>query len=122
VTKANPPIKGHTLIGEGHVFPIWGEPWDSPRTHSGGCSCGAVPPEFPNVSTVKMRAWHRQHKEELRGNTVINNLDIERAVTDAATGNMETYEDYGHTTIRLDAYQFVKDLRSAGWDIVKVES
>jgi len=80
VTTPNPPIKGHTLIGEGHVTPVWGEAWHSPHSHSGGCSCGAKPPEFPNVSTVKMKAWHRLHKEELRATMTDEKLTPERAV------------------------------------------
>jgi hypothetical protein len=35
--------------------------------HTGGCQCGAKPPDFPNVSARKVKDWHRQHKEEIRG-------------------------------------------------------
>jgi hypothetical protein len=69
----NPPIPGHHLLNEGHIhrifqddrFPQVGSV-EKPQ-HSGGCQCGARPPEFPNVSVNKMKEWHRQHKEELRG-------------------------------------------------------
>ena len=74
--KPNPPIKGHELLQEGHVFPLHGngtglDGWKIVG-HSGGCRCGAKPPEFPNVSTVQMKKWHREHKEELRGHVVIS--------------------------------------------------
>lgn len=64
--KPNPPIKGHELLGEGHIWrgidPVtdeWGPQW-------GGCRCGAKPPDWPNVSVGAMKRWHRQHKAELR--------------------------------------------------------
>ena len=63
--KPNPPIPGHELLYEGHTSYEWSTGGVS--AHRGGCRCGAKPPEFPNVSTVKMKQWHREHKEELRG-------------------------------------------------------
>ena len=68
--KPNPPIKGHELLYEGHTNRTSG-PWWRSRCPSRRLSCGAQPPNFPNVSINQMKAWHRQHKEELRGHVVI---------------------------------------------------
>jgi hypothetical protein len=59
--KMNPPIPGHELLFEGHTNYVW-----SSGTHLGGCRCGALPPEFPNLSVNAMKRWHREHKAALR--------------------------------------------------------
>lgn len=71
--KPNPPIKGHRLHGEGHIWLTWtdrygGELFDEPR-QVGGCECGAKPVGYPNVSVVAMKRWHRQHKAVLQWRT-----------------------------------------------------
>ena len=50
--------------------------------------------------------------------------EITDAITSAAIGNMETYNDCDgyNTGITLDASAFLADLRSAGWTIVPVAS
>jgi hypothetical protein len=63
--KQNPPIPGHALLNEGHIFPRYrnGEIVD----HTGGCQCGAQPEDrWPELSARQMKAWHRGHKEEIR--------------------------------------------------------
>lgn len=57
----NPPIRGHELKAEGHVWRTWVD-----DLMGGGCRCGAKPPEFPNVSIGAMKRWHREHKAEVR--------------------------------------------------------
>ena len=63
----NPPIKGHTLLAEGHSYqlinPITDDYFDEVQ---GGCWCGAKPDGWPNVSINAVKRWHRQHKAALR--------------------------------------------------------
>jgi len=92
VTNPNPPIPGHHLLNEGHVFRVEHEDrfYDrgmfeaQPPKYSGGCQCGARPEEFPNVSTNQMKAWHRQHKAELRGTLRVDRVVLLHQVLDAA--------------------------------------
>ena len=65
--KFNLPIKGHTLIYEGHMHGDTQGPWDSPRvTAVGGCSCGYQPLDWQTMSVNKVKRWHREHKEAIR--------------------------------------------------------
>ena len=75
MTTPNPPIPGHHLLNEGHVFRTHEEDrfpaaaamiGGDVYKYSGGCQCGALPAEFPNVSANQMKAWHRRHKEAVR--------------------------------------------------------
>jgi hypothetical protein len=88
----NPPIPGHHLVNEGHVFRLHHVD-QFPSTslfaaeepqYSGGCQCGARPPDFPNVSTNAMKAWHRTHKEELRGVHRVDRVRLLHQVLDDA--------------------------------------
>ena len=67
--RSNPPIAGHTLLHEGHTGFTYRQ--DSVGMYAkvpwGGCSCGARPAGFPDISINGMKRWHRQHKAELRG-------------------------------------------------------
>lgn len=83
----NPPIRGHHLLSEGAVFKRH-KPFTTLATlHDndgvewhGGCQCGAKPPEFPDISMRKMKAWHRQHKAELRGQQLHDTVTAEMQV------------------------------------------
>lgn len=66
MTTPNPPIPGHHLLHEGHVYHRW-DGRTGEHTWTGGCACGARPDEFPQLSKRAMQRWHRQHKAELRG-------------------------------------------------------
>jgi len=91
VSTPNPPIPGHHLLHEGHILPIHSE-LHFPRLtgeeiegHTGGCQCGAKPPDFPNVSARKVKDWHRQHKEEIRGGPQrVDNVRLLHQVLDEA--------------------------------------
>jgi hypothetical protein len=66
----NLPIPGHHLIDEGKVYPDHSKDRMysyEPIEYKGGCKCGAKPPGFPHVSSRAMKAWHRKHKDEVRG-------------------------------------------------------
>lgn len=81
----NPPIPGHHLLHEGAVYKRfksddWGWSRDEPFEVVGGCACGAKPPEFPNISMRKMKAWHRQHKAELRGQQLHDEVTAEMQI------------------------------------------
>jgi hypothetical protein len=92
VTTPNPPIPGHHLLNEGHVWRLHHDDRFFDRTlyqdgvpeYSGGCQCGARPSEFPNLSTKKMKDWHRQHKEELRGVQRVDRVKLLHQVLDDA--------------------------------------
>ena len=61
----NPPIAGHTLMYEGLSSPVYD--WDGKiRDHAGGCTCGAKPPGWPDLSGRQVKTWHREHKAEVR--------------------------------------------------------
>lgn len=64
--KPNPPIRGHELMFEGHAQRRWSHSRNE-WAWFGGCRCGEKPPGFPNLSTKAVKAWHREHKAELRG-------------------------------------------------------
>jgi hypothetical protein len=55
--KQNPPIPGHEMLHEGHM----------PYGLNYGCRCGAKPENAAVLSINQMKAWHRGHKAELRG-------------------------------------------------------
>lgn len=87
----NPPIPGHHLLNEGLILPVDHEDRfprtvieEEPRSYSGGCQCGARPDAFPNLSGRQMKAWHRQHKEELRGTLRVDRVAIMHQVLDDA--------------------------------------
>lgn len=90
-TTPNPPIPGHHLLNEGLILPVDHEDRfprasieEEPRRFSGGCQCGARPDGFPNLSARQMKAWHRQHKEELRGTLPVDPVKLMRHVLDMA--------------------------------------
>jgi hypothetical protein len=68
----NPPIPGHGLLHEGHAHRNINDETDDyfpaghPDSHSGGCYCGAKPPDWPNTSINATKRWHREHKAALR--------------------------------------------------------
>lgn len=76
----NPPIRGHHLLHEGNVWRVRDPFWSGEDKWEGGCACGAKPPEFPAVSARKMKAWHRQHKAELRGQQLHDTVTAEMQV------------------------------------------
>jgi hypothetical protein len=57
--NANPPIKGHELISEGHIRGFDGRV-------IGGCRCGVYPGAWRGMSVNDVKRWHREHKAELR--------------------------------------------------------
>lgn len=82
----NPPISGHHLLYEGHTHPVWSDSgrWGAIDHHEGGCQCGAKPPDFPHLSVNQMKAWHRQHKDELRGTLRVDRVKLLHQVLDDA--------------------------------------
>jgi hypothetical protein len=74
VVKPNPPISGHHLLNEGHTLHAWRGPQNAPfeqyaQVTTGGCQCGEHPTGWPEIeySARSMKAWHRNHKSDLRG-------------------------------------------------------
>lgn len=98
----NPPIPGHHLLGEGSIFPVrqtFRFPYSSgdqpvADEFNGGCQCGAKPPGFPNLSRNAVKAWHREHKAEIRASAPkdedeLHHVDVVRLlhqVLDTAEG------------------------------------
>lgn len=62
----NPPIRGHELISEGHSTRRYHRDGEVADGYDGGCRCGAKPPGWPLLSVRAVKAWHREHKAELR--------------------------------------------------------
>ena len=58
-------LKGHGLLYEGEAFtPEGTKPYWNLSEGCGKCSCGALSPVLPSKNQRK--AWHRQHKDEIR--------------------------------------------------------
>jgi hypothetical protein len=69
VTRINTSLAGHALSGEGrHRYTpdgTWLDCRGSDRAGCAKCECGALSPMLANPSLRK--AWHRKHKDEVRG-------------------------------------------------------
>jgi hypothetical protein len=72
--NANPPIPGHHLLNEGHIFPLREGPGEFGHYevvgYDGGCECGARPEKFPDMTGRQMKVWHREHKANLRAHGI----------------------------------------------------
>lgn len=63
---SNPPIRGHKLLAEGRSFREYDHFGELIDDYAGGCECGAIPLDWPNVSINETKRWHREHKAALR--------------------------------------------------------
>lgn len=72
----NPPITGHGLVGEGRAHDENGRDlsgmWSSTSgTGRAKCRCGALSEVLD--SSPKRKAWHREHKAQLRSGATAEN-------------------------------------------------